>query len=1036
MQEATTRDSWLDRPVLSFDSGPGLRLNLETLLYGLILVAAVLTRFWDLGARTMSHDESLHTVYSWNLYVGKGYQHNPMMHGPFLFHATALSYFLFGDNDFTARIPAALLGVVLVMTPLLFRRWLGRKGALITSVLLLISPSIMYYSRYIRNDVFSALWFVLLLWAFFRYLETRTEHWLYLGAAFAALNFASKETAFIYHAILGFYLVFLLFWQWLQDPHRSLREYPAFDLVIVLGTLCAPFLAPLPIKMLGFDPIDYSSYGIVRSGIIFFVVVLATIGVGMWWDWRRWSIAAATFTVITVLLFTTFFTNGQGLATGFIGSMGYWLAQQGVKRGGQPWFYYILLIPMYEFTPLLFSFLGTIYYLARGGDGTTKRRATDSAWLGSIWRIFLVYWLVMTWLAYTIAGEKMPWLAVHFAVPLAFLAGCFVGDVLERLDWAEARRRGAGWLAVVLPVLLVSLAALLWTHPFRGMSIPELSDTTQWLAALAMALGMLAWLARLVRNLGWDTTLRTGLAVFLVLLSLLTVRYAWLACFINYDTAKELLVYAHGTPDVKLVMREIEALSRRTVGDKGIKVAYDDDSTWPFEWYLRDYYNRAYFGAQPTREVLQDAPVVIVGPKNWDKVKPFLGNRYYRFDYRLIWWPKQDYMNFKWESIRPTLPDPDKHYNVFEQATITFQRVWEYLSKPENRRKLWNIYAFRKYDVTLDKWSPDDKFALFVRKDVANKLWDFRVGPVPEEEIKEPYSDVKKPLTSLKVWGSQGTGEGQFQDPRGIAVDAERGYVYVVDSGNHRIQKFDLEGNFITAWGSNGNGTGQFQEPWGIAVDAEGNVYVADTWNHRIQKFTADGGFINMWGTHGMTEGQAEGQPFRYWGPRDVAIGPDGNVYITDTGNKRVLKYTPNGKFLGQFGGKGSDKGQLDEPVGIALDAEGFIYVADTWNQRVQVFNPDFEYVLQWPIEGWYGQSLANKPYIAVDARRRVYVTDPEGFRVLVFDNQGKPLAWLGDYGFDATSFSLPTGIALDGEGNIYVTDTVAHRVMKFAPLP
>src|SRR5690606_9408676 len=117
-------------------------LNWEAIAYVIIFVLAVFTRFHELGVRVMSHDESLHTRYSYNLYNEGNFQHTPLMHGPILFHMTALSYFLFGDNDFTGRLYPAVLGVLLVMFPLLFRRWLGRAGALLASIMLLISPLI------------------------------------------------------------------------------------------------------------------------------------------------------------------------------------------------------------------------------------------------------------------------------------------------------------------------------------------------------------------------------------------------------------------------------------------------------------------------------------------------------------------------------------------------------------------------------------------------------------------------------------------------------------------------------------------------------------------------------------------------------------------------------------------------------------------------------------------------------------------------------------------------------------------------------
>src|SRR3954470_10681805 len=119
-------------------------INWEAVAYMALFVLAILTRFVNLGARVMSHDESLHTYYSWRLETAGDYQHTPLMHGPILFHVTALMYFLFGDSDFTARLYPAILGVILVMMPpLLFKRWLGRWGALLASVMFLISPLLL-----------------------------------------------------------------------------------------------------------------------------------------------------------------------------------------------------------------------------------------------------------------------------------------------------------------------------------------------------------------------------------------------------------------------------------------------------------------------------------------------------------------------------------------------------------------------------------------------------------------------------------------------------------------------------------------------------------------------------------------------------------------------------------------------------------------------------------------------------------------------------------------------------------------------------
>jgi sugar lactone lactonase YvrE len=166
--------------------------------------------------------------------------------------------------------------------------------------------------------------------------------------------------------------------------------------------------------------------------------------------------------------------------------------------------------------------------------------------------------------------------------------------------------------------------------------------------------------------------------------------------------------------------------------------------------------------------------------------------------------------------------------------------------------------------------------------------------------------------------------------PRGVAADAE-GNVYVADTANHRIQKFDRDGRFLSQWGSQGSDSDQFSQPYGVAADAAGNVYVADTANHRIQKFSQNGNFLGQWGGRGNGEGE-------FFFPRDVATDAAGNVYVADTGNHLIQMFDQDGRFLSQWGGEGSSRGRFYQPYGVVTDAAGTIYVADTGNRRIQKF--------------------------------------------------------------------------------------------------
>jgi len=248
------QSDWLDRPLLS-----AVKLDREKALYGLFIALAVLSRLWDLGTRVMSHDETVHVQWSWYLFQGRGYAHTPLSHGPFLFHATALNYYLFGDSDLAARLLPAVMGVILIALPYLLRRWLGRSGALVTAFLLLISPSLLYYSRYIRHDIPIIVWTVIAVWAIFSYLRKpqvahlspsypeplkRETRYLLILAAALSLMFATKEVAFIYIAILGLFLV-ILFFARLGAPRWPKAKWEKWSktlLWIALAALALSFL--------------------------------------------------------------------------------------------------------------------------------------------------------------------------------------------------------------------------------------------------------------------------------------------------------------------------------------------------------------------------------------------------------------------------------------------------------------------------------------------------------------------------------------------------------------------------------------------------------------------------------------------------------------------------------------------------------------------------------------------------------------------------------------------------------------------------
>ncbi|MFA5835988.1 MAG: glycosyltransferase family 39 protein [Bellilinea sp.] len=1164
---------WLDKPV--FRTLP--QFKLETLLVTIILILAIFSRFYMLGERVMSHDEVNHVNPSFDLVSGRGYVHDPVTHGPFQFHAMALSYFLLGDSDFSSRAPDALFSVATIGLVLFaFRKYLGRTGALIAGFLFLISPYLLYYGRYTRNEAYVALYGVATLYAVLKYLHDGKVSSLYIVGIATAMQFITKETNYIYAAQLLIFLAFLFMQRiasarWPQAKARNtflltlsgaliillmtlglaawnaianravtaatpeteaagtvaetlswikvlegggvviafallgvaafvllrsigwnaIKQERSFDLLILSGTLILPILTAFPVKLVAtylgveWDPTVPSVAPpqaiIVLSGI--FLVVMSGIAafIGMNWKPRIWLPNFVIFYAISTVFYTTFFTNGFGFFTGIIGGLAYWLSQQGVYRGEQPFYYYFLIqIPIYEYLAA-FGALVAIYFGTRHNkwsqfpgdspalsseelpeepeaieavtsgiepprpeveteiaDGlelqanVTAAEAPAPIIFNQNQRLpvlaLLVFWSISALFAYTAAGERMPWLTVHIAMPLLLAAGWGFGYLVDTTPWKRLTEN-RGWLALLLlPVFITSLGGVLGSvlgtqQPFQGNTLDQLRSTSLFIFS-AIALVLSSWgILKLLSQWTSSEVLHIATAVFTAVLVVLTARTAYTASFINYDSAEEFLVFAHAARGPKDILAQVEEISRRTTRGLDIAVAYDSDANYPFWWYFRHYPNKRWFADNPTRD-LQNNPIIIAGYQNWTKLDSITRGNYVYFEYNRLWWPMQDYYNLTW------------------------QRIYDALKSPQMRSALFQIWLNRDYteyaavtgrtDLTLANWNPSQQLRMYVRKDLIAQIWNYGASPViPAEEQVNPYDEGMITLSPEQIVGASGAEAGQFQAPRGIAFAVD-GSMYVADSRNNRIQQFNTAGEFVRSWGSFANIAdgdapgGTFYESWGIAVGPDGSVYVADTWNHRIQKFSADGEFLQMWGYFGQAEA-----PDAFWGPRDIAFDSLGRLYVTDTGNKRVVVFNPDGTFVTQFGTAGFDPGQFDEQVGIAINAQNEIFITDTWNQRVQVFalDPDSlqaNMVRFWDVSAWYGSSLENKPYIAVDQAGHVFITDPEGYRVLEFTGEGEFVRGWGDYSPSSDGFGLPSGIEVDAEGRIWVSDAGNNLVLRF----
>lgn len=1015
-------------------------LNWEVLAFVGLMLIAVFSRLVDLGPRAFHHDESIHAYYSdyflktGNYTTTGGFDggYDPTYHGPFLYHATALMFFLFGSNDYNARLAPALFGILLVGLCWLMRPFIGRVGALIATFLVIISPSINYYSRSLRHDVFALAGLTLLVISILWFVRTHQSRWVYLGAVGYAIAFASHELTYLLTVVFAAFLLLALF------------LFPTFSARATQGLR----------KLAGDEDVNP-----VKSA---WSALLA----------RRWTLLGAvlTFFGIYAVLFTNMLIKPQLIFSGINGPL-YWLGQHEVNRGAQPEFYYMLLMPIYEPLALLGG-LATIVWLfvrlARGRADERQPDDTDIVTEGSedeygvpypsmagtrgFALSFLAFWSLGSLAVFSMAGERLPWLNMHIAMPFTLLAAAGLGALITRVDWREARKGGAVFLGITVVLFIVALFATI-AH-FTGQ-MPPTTGETAGVQNVFRTVGLVLVVGGLLVLAGWlSYKMAPGRAVavvaltFAILLGAYGVRAMSLAVYRHGDVPVEMLVYTQSAPDVPIVTAMVERLARDVTAFDGrnandvtgghtlaIFIDQNDAIEWPLDWYFREQKGKQYFNYFPNGQerpdaekanlIAPNAPVILASEQTENNAyfRELIKDKYTTNKYPLNWWfPEETYKTNGKGDIGKTLG--------------------------------WLFGNGMRYLLYRDPGMPlgSRNFYLHVRNDLAPQVGlGSAVGTTTGEQVDDG-----------KVYGlfdlSQGASRGQFNLPRGIATDAA-GNFYVADTANYRVQKFGPDGTFLAAIGSGkGSGDGQFNPIndsgigtgiGGVAVDGAGNVYVADTWNHRIQKFGPDGSFLAKWGEFvSLADPTAAGDPNRdtkFYGPRGVAVGPDGNIYVTDTGNKRVSVFDSNGKFVRQIHSNLTPEriaqnyafnqpGEMNEPIGIAVDAQGNVYVADSLNKRIQKFDAAGAFAAQWPVPGLNWESGAYlEPFLAVDGQGNVYATAPTGAAVLKYNPQGQLLATLKNAG--AITLKTPTGITVAPNGNVVVVDTTAHGVVNMGQI-
>ena len=308
-------------------------------------------------------------------------------------------------------------------------------------------------------------------------------------------------------------------------------------------------------------------------------------------------------------------------------------------------------------------------------------------------------------------------------------------------------------------------------------------------------------------------------------------------------------------------------------------------------------------------------------------------------------------------------------------------------------------------------------------------------GASAQSQNAAPRNDLPQPYRTTRDWGQLPAGTAKWAAVTAIEA-APDGSIWVihrcaanscVDRPEPPILKFDANGRLLKAWGA-----GMFNFPHGATVDRDGNLWVTDargggTKGHEVIKFSPDGAVLMTLGKAGVSGSGSD----LFDQPTDVVVSPNGDIFVTDSHrngrNNRVVKFDRTGKFLKEWGTKGSGPGQLSEPHTIAMDSRGRLFVGDRENNRIQIFDQDGKLLDEW-------RQFGRPSGIYITKDDTIYVADSEsgpdtgahelmgikkGIRI-GSAKDGRVTAFIEDMESTTPDHSGAEGVGVDARGNVY----------------
>jgi uncharacterized protein (TIGR03663 family) len=371
------------------------------LVFTLLIVLAFFLRLYHLDVRVFHHDESAVGYYTYKLFNDGVYSYDPSFHGPFMYYFTSEMFRRFGDSEYSARLLPALLGASMLFLLIPLRKYIGNAGMAISCFFLALSPSFLYYSRFYREDIFIAFFSLLMLVCVVKYAEKYVEE-----------RYSSIRVFYLFLAAVSL------------ASMAALKENAYIAMTLIVLFLFLIFIREKWYK------------GFLDKLRKLDKKLLITAG------------EAAFFVLVFLFVFSLFYTGKvldfYGMSAAFEKAVSHWYEMHAIQRMGGPMYFYLPILALYELPVLVFGVAGIIHYYRKN----------------NLLMTFLGYWAITNLIVYSYLQEKVPWLVLNPLLPLAIIAGTYLGELLPGLKLNS--RVGA----TIIVLLVVSSSYFVYSSIF------------------------------------------------------------------------------------------------------------------------------------------------------------------------------------------------------------------------------------------------------------------------------------------------------------------------------------------------------------------------------------------------------------------------------------------------------------------------------------------------------------------------------------------------------------------------------------------